>query len=572
MTRWMLEVSKVRIQYGDRLIVDIPETITCYEGECIGIVGMNGAGKTSLLHVLAGEVEAESGCIHRNGEAVLVKQWDDRSEDTELASLSGGEWTKHKLRQALRARPDLLFLDEPTSHLDLEGMEELERLVLKHHGLVMIISHDRATLDRLCTKIWEVENGKLSVYTVSRPGAYQAYRMEKERLFIEKQRAYDQVEEERHRLQEVLVQKRDQAKRMMKAPNTDRLTSKEIRLAKPHFSRKQAKMDRVAGSIQKRIEQLPELERPFEEPSITFDLANHELVRSKVLLECEALSILIHQGRSLIDSLSFRIRPGMRVAITGPNGCGKSTLLRVLLDAAERSTLAGGSAVQAIWPDGTAMDVSGKVKAAPKARLGYYDQQLLQLDADRHAVDNVKRESSYPEHIIRTALARLNLAGDRALKPVSLLSGGERVKVLLVSLLLSHANVLVLDEPTNYLDIHARERLEELLVDYPGTIIFVTHDRVFMEKVATHRLDMHSPSASFQINGSPTMDTVHQRESVQSTLNHQHSPDESERLSFELEWIRVLGKLSQPNLAEDEKRELEQQFDHLRKLKAERYG
>lgn len=573
MARWMLELSKIRIQYADRLIVDIPDTLTCYEGECIGIVGMNGAGKTSLLHVLAGTAEAEAGTIQRNGDAVLVKQWDDRSNDSEYANLSGGEWTKHKLRQALRQRPELLFLDEPTSHLDVEGMEELERLVLKHRGLVMIISHDRATLNQLCTKIWEVENGKLTVYTVPRPGAYEAYRKEKERMFIEKNRAYEQVEEERYRLQEVLVQKREHAKRMMKAPNTNRMTSKEIRSGKPYFSRKQAKMDRVAGSIQKRIEQLPELERPYEEPAVTFDLANHELVRSKVLLESQSLSISIHNGRSLVEALSFRIRPGMRIAVAGPNGCGKSTLLRVLLDAAKRSIQAGGSAVQAQWPDGKDMNVSGLVKAAPKACLGYYDQQLLQLDMDRHAVDNVMRDSLYPEHVIRTALARLNLAGDMALKPVSLLSGGERVKVLLVCLLLSKANVLVLDEPTNYLDIHARERLEELLVHYPGTLIIVTHDRVFRDKVATHILDMQSETVRFYANGAESAAGTRQLETQQSaSTDQQPASVESDRLSFELEWARVLGKLSQPNLPEAEKSQLEQQFAHMLKLKAERYG
>ena len=573
MTRWMLELSKIRIQYADRLIVDIPDTLTCYEGECIGIVGMNGAGKTSLLHVLAGTSEAESGTIHRNGDAVLVKQWDDRSIDGEYANLSGGEWTKHKLRQALRQRPELLFLDEPTSHLDVEGMEELERLVLKHHGLVMIISHDRATLNELCTKIWEVENGQLTVYTVPRPGAYDAYRKEKERVFKEKNRAYEQVEEERYRLQEVLVQKREHAKRMMKAPNTNRMTSKEIRSGKPYFSRKQAKMDRVAGSIQKRIEQLPEPERPYEEPVVTFDLANHELVRSKVLLESQSLGISIHNGRSLVDGLSFRIRPGMRIAVAGPNGCGKSTLLRVLLDAAKRSIQEGGSAVQALWPDGSDMHVSGVVKAAPKACLGYYDQQLLQLDMDRHAVDNVKRDSLYPEHVIRTALARLNLAGDMALKPVSLLSGGERVKVLLVCLLLSKANVLVLDEPTNYLDIHARERLEELLVNYPGTLIIVTHDRVFRDKVATHILDMQSETVRFYANGAESATGTGRIETQQSPSSDQQPASvESDRLSFELEWARVLGKLSQPNLPEAEKSQLEQQFAQMLKLRAERYG
>ncbi|MGZ9585329.1 ABC-F family ATP-binding cassette domain-containing protein [Paenibacillus marinisediminis] len=571
MSRWMLEMRQLRISHADRLIVDIPETMTCYEGECIGIVGMNGAGKSSLLHVLAGTAESERGEVLLNGSSVLVKQWDDRSElhDHSLTNLSGGEWTKHKLHEALRSSPDILMLDEPTSHLDIEGMEELERLVLKHRGLVLIISHDRATLDQLCTKIWEVENGKLKVYSATRPGAYRAYQEEKERLFKERSRAYEQVEEERQRLTETLVDKREQARGMMKKPNTKSLNSKEIRIAKPHFSHKQAKMDRVAGSIQSRIEQLPKLERPYEEPVVRFDVALHEQVRSKVLLECEALGMAVSGGKSLTEPTSFRLRPGMRVAVTGPNGCGKSTLLRVLLDAAARS-IAEGGAVSAVWPGEAGIEVNGSAKAAPRARLGYYDQQLQELVPERSAVENVKLASKYPEHLIRTALARLNLAGDMALKQVSLLSGGERVKVLLIRLLLSEANVLVLDEPTNYLDIHARERLEELLLDYPGTLLFVSHDRVFVEKIATHRLDMSGAKAVF---GSIDTEAPLQKGSAERDQAQAASPiSDIDRLSFELAWTALLAKLSQPGMSDEQKEELELQFRSMAKERAERFG
>lgn len=570
MAKWLLELSQLRISYADRLIVDMPGTVTAYEGECIGIVGSNGAGKTSLLHTIAGMIEAEQGSVAINGRSALVKQWDDRTEerDDRFESMSGGEWTKHKLRSALRSTPDVLLLDEPTSHLDIDGMKELERLVLRHRGLTLIISHDRATLDQLCTKIWEIENRALHIYTAQRPGAYEAYRAEKVRLFKEHSRAYEQVEAERERLSEVLDQKRDQAKRMSKKPNTKRMNSKEIRVGKPHFSRKQASMDRVAGSIQTRIDQLPDLERPYEDAPIRFDAALHEAVRSKVLLECEALQLAVRGVKVLTTPTGFRVRPGMRVAITGPNGCGKSTLLAALLAAAQHSTAEGG-AVSIEAPAGGSIEAAGMLKAAPRARFGYYDQQLQQLVPEWSAVLNVKRNSKYPEHLIRTALARLNLAGDMALKPIWQLSGGERVKVLLVSLLLSDSNVLILDEPTNYLDIHARERLEELLLDYPGTLLFVSHDRVFVDKLATHQLDMSGEQAVFRVitkerTYATSTDGDANGNGQSQTETHQSAAD---RLSFELEWTALLAKLSQEGLPLVEKERLELQFQEMVKVR-----
>ncbi|TVX87129.1 ATP-binding cassette domain-containing protein [Paenibacillus agilis] len=609
-TTILLEINALQVYYGDRLIAHIPDAVRMYRGECIGLIGENGAGKTSLMRVLAGQLEADAGQVLRHGIIEVVGQWDERSQmeqpPADIQTLSGGEWTKRRIAAALATGADILMLDEPTSHLDVQSIRELEKQVRAYDGLIIVISHDRTFLNEVCTRIWELEDQKLHIYSGERPGAYKQYREEKERINKEMWRAYHNREAERERLQEMIGEKKSSASKASRPKKG--LTSKEMRLARPHFNRKQAKQEKTVKAMEQRLSKLVSMPRPYEEEKLVFDVNYHNPIRSKTLLEGEGLQLRLpsglisgsaalsisdlglgdaasrlrgedpsQEGRTLLSPLSFRIRPGMKVAITGSNGSGKSTLLHTLLRAYDQACQ-DGEWKRAAEPTEQGVLATGQWRLSPRMQVGYFDQRVDQLDKNKHAVEQVRATTSYSESIVRIALARLHLSGRLALQPVGTLSGGERVKVQLIKLLLSGCNVLILDEPTNYLDIQAREQLERVLKDYPGTVLFVSHDRTFVSAVATHELRIDHTAPYFK-----AMDEVnvnepeHKGSLVQARAEGPYRNGQSkgatdskerniatheERMRFELEWNRVLSALSLPQ-SDAAKANLEQQYSQL---------
>ncbi|MCR8846109.1 ATP-binding cassette domain-containing protein [Paenibacillus sp. SC116] len=600
-TTMLLEINALQVYYGDRLIAHIPDAVRMYRGECIGLIGENGAGKTSLLRVLAGQLEADAGHVLRRGTIEVVGQWDERSQmeqsSAEIQTLSGGEWTKRRIAAALATGADILMFDEPTSHLDVQSIHELEKQVRAYDGLIIVISHDRTFLNEVCTRIWELEDQKLHIYSGERPGAYKQYREEKERINKEMWRAYHNREAERERLKEMIGEKKGSASKASRPKKG--LTSKEMRLARPHFNRKQAKQEKTVKAMEQRLSKLVSVPRPYEEEKLVFDVNYHNPIRSKTLLEGEGLQLRLssdlmsgsaspdsdsdvgdgtsrmigtdssQEGRILLSPLSFRIRPGMKVAITGSNGSGKSTLLHTLLHAYDQACQ-DGEWKRAAEPKEQGVLAEGQWRLSPRVQVGYFDQRVDQLDKNKHAVEQVRTTTSYSESIVRIALARLHLSGRLALQPVGTLSGGERVKVQLIKLLLSGCNVLILDEPTNYLDIQAREQLERVLKDYPGTVLFVSHDRAFVSAVATHELRVDHTAPYFtamddvNVNGAPehTQQNGQSVGAIEGSGSVTAKPNEEERMRFELEWNRVLSALSLPQ-SDDAKAELEQQYSQL---------
>ncbi|WP_028594072.1 ABC-F family ATP-binding cassette domain-containing protein [Paenibacillus assamensis] len=600
-TTMLLEIHALQVYYGDRLIAHIPDAVRMYRGECIGLIGENGAGKTSLMRVLAGQLEADAGHVRCRGTIEVVSQWDERSQmeqpSADIQTLSGGEWTKRRIAAALATEADILMLDEPTSHLDVQSIRELEQQIRAYDGLIIVISHDRTFLNEVCTRIWELEDQKLHIYSGERPGAYKQYREEKERINKEMWRAYHNREAERDRLQEMIGEKQSSASKASRPKKG--LTSKEMRLARPHFNRKQAKQEKTVKAMEQRLSKLESLPRPYEEEKLVFDVNYHNPIRSKTLLEGESLQLRLSSvlasgsklsnldshptvsqkqgmdtatcdGRVLLSPLSFRIRPGMKVAITGNNGSGKSTLLHTLLRAYDQACH-DGEWKRSAEPNDHGVYAAGQWRLSPRMQVGYFDQRVDQLDRNKHAVEQVRATTSYSESIVRIALARLHLSGRLALQPVGTLSGGERVKVQLIKLLLSGCNVLILDEPTNYLDIQAREQLERVLKDYPGTVLFVSHDRAFVSAVATHelRIDHTAPyfKAMDEINkgeSDVTRSAVEANGQASGTADskERNVTTDEERMRFELEWNRVLSALSLPQ-SDSAKAELEQQYSQL---------
>ncbi|RKN78184.1 ribosomal protection-like ABC-F family protein [Paenibacillus ginsengarvi] len=572
-----LEANQVERRIGDRLLFRIAGVLRLYEGERVGLVGVNGAGKSTLLSVLAGLEEPDGGTVARHGSVAVVRQLDEAGEragtgpseeslaggeteapegepsrPAEYATMSGGERTRWKWRQAMRKRAALLFADEPTSHLDTEGAAEVEEELRTYEGTVLLISHDRMLLDRVCTRILELEDGEVREYS----GNFSEYRRQKE---LRRERAlfeYEQYDKERKRLERAAVEKAESAKGM-KREKTGK-TNTEARLGKDQFNRRKSKVEKTAQAIRKRIEQLEVKEKPKSQEQPVFDIRYHKPIHAKEAIRLERVTRSFG-ARMLFRPFSCGITPGMRLGIVGPNGSGKTTLLQ---------TIVRGEA--GVW-------------TSAASQIGYFDQRLEGLDEERTVLGQVAESSDYPETSIRTALARLLMKRDDVFKPVSVLSGGEKVKAALAKLFMADCNVLLLDEPTNYLDIFARAKLAEVLREYPGTILFCSHDRFFLDEVATHLLVIENGEWTFEIGGyseyrerkkkrhclemPPEGDAEAEKEKLAELVpaveyRERLTPAEreAETMRLELELTGLLGRLAAPGKHES-KPELEAAYN-----------
>ncbi|MEF3304845.1 ribosomal protection-like ABC-F family protein [Paenibacillus sp. GYB003] len=571
-----LEANQLERRIGDRLLFRIEGTLRLYEGERVGLVGENGAGKTTLLSVLAGLAEPDGGSVARHGTAAFVRQIDpadpELAESNEeesaapeaYATMSGGERTRWKWRQAMRKQAALLFADEPTSHLDTDGAAEVEEQLRTYSGTVMLISHDRMLLDAVCTRILELEDGRLRDYA----GNFSDYMRQKEQRREREWFEYEQYAKEKRRLEQAAVEKAEQAK-SMKKERTGK-TNSEARLGKDRFNRRKAKVEKTVQTIHKRIEQLEVKEKPKIREQPVFDIRYHTPIHAKEAIRIDRLERSFGE-RLLFRPFSCSIAPGMRLGIVGPNGCGKTTLLQMIFRQ------------------------EAGVRLAAASKIGYFDQRLDGLRNDRTVLEQVAETSDYPEANIRTALARMLMKRDDVFKPAGVLSGGEKVKAVLAKLFMANYNVLLLDEPTNYLDIFAREKLAEVLREYPGTILFCSHDRHFLNEVATHLLVMENGTWTFEYGGfAEYRERKRKRESGERSAGGSDNREraasgepagradaekadeaaglsaaerEAETMRLELELTGLLGRLSAPG-KHDSKEQLEDAYARLmRRLK-----
>lgn len=359
-------------------------------------------------------------------------------QTTPVSSLSGGQRTRLALGKLLLAKPDLLILDEPTNHLDLDTLTWLEQYLQAYPGAVLLVSHDRYFLDKVVTEVYELSNATLKRYS----GNYSRYLELRVEQYEQELKRYEKQQEEIARLEDFI------RRNIARASTTKR-----------------------AQSRRKQLEKMERLERPAgDEKSASFSFAI-ERPSGHEVLTAEQLTAGYREGAPVIRQISFRITRGESVALVGPNGIGKSTLLK---------TIAGKLPVQ-----------SGKLRYGANVKIGYYDQNQAELSTNKRVLDELW--DAYPdktEKEIRTVLGNFLFSGDDVLKPVSALSGGEKARLALAKLMLQKANVLLLDEPTNHLDLDSKEMLEQALVDYPGTILFVSHDRYFINRIATKLFEL----------------------------------------------------------------------------------
>ena len=542
----LLECSDVKKYFDDRLIINM-NTLKVYSEDRIGIVGANGSGKTTLINILRKYLEPDQGWVKLYASHSYISQLDQPERkmiSPEMASrfgvdciwndnMSGGEKTRFKIADSFSSDNMIIFADEPTSNMDMEGIELIENLFSQHQGSLLLISHDRSLLDRLCNKILEIEDGKIKLYR----GNYSEYRVIKERERERAQFEHEQYVNEKKRLEEAITEIKQKSKSVRKTPK--RMGNSEARLHKMGDQKAKATLDKAKNRIETRVEHLEIKERPRQQERIKLNIADAEKLHSRMIIAGDHIN-KAYDNKVIFKDTRFSIGNGSKVALIGPNGCGKSTLLKMIMD----------------------NDVT--IKVAQRAKIGYFSQEMSILDEDLSILENVMKGSIYPETFARIFLARLLFKRDDVYKQVNILSGGERVKVSFAKILLQDINLLILDEPTNYMDINSIEVIEEALINYDRTLLFVSHDRRFISSIADHIMTIENQAIEM-FNGS--YEEYLKKESLAQNNGHEDIQNQIYLLQYRLSGI--IGKLSMPSKKDDMQKldqEYQQVLNELKKL------
>lgn len=483
----LLQAEHIALSFGEQKVLDF-DRLVVYQGERIGLVGANGAGKTTLLKVLSGELEPDAGTLKIMCDTHLFRQFSEEVDPFDLDgkemksmqiqdkvwqdAVSGGEDTRIRLAQMFSSGKMLVFLDEPTANLDMKGIALLKKKLLELDTMV-IVSHDRTLLNALCTRIVEIQDGRLTSYD----GNYDAYTQLKEQALQRQWTEYENYTSEKRRLEKVYLEKKQKAVAIEKLPRG--MTPREARLrnfvSKHPKDAKAGKMEASAKNVLERMEHMEIKEKPRELPKIRPDFRLTDPPENAVVIRGEDICFSYENGREIFRDASFSIRNKSRVAVVGENGAGKTTLLNLILGE---------------YPLG-----KGSIHVVPKAAIGLLSQNMASLDYGKTVLENVMADSIQTESIARTVLARLLLSAGDMGKKADVLSGGERIKLAFAKLFVGRANVLILDEPTNYLDIPSVEALEELFSEYEGVLVFVSHDEAFIRACATEILEVRDGKA-----------------------------------------------------------------------------
>lgn len=517
-----IELNNIKKNYGLKNILD-GFNLEIKTGERVALIGQNGSGKTTILKIISKEESIDSGTINiRKGatlgvlkqiyenekEDVLVKDflYDSfkdilaieqklRNLEEKMATennqnelekiikkygnlqeefitvggyeiqekfskicskfnikserlnrnynnLSGGEKTRVNLAKLFLKNPGILLLDEPTNHLDIDSLNFLEELINKYNGTVLVISHDRYFLDKVITKTILLENGKEKIYF----GNYSYFLKEDERRTLSEFENY-----------------KDQQKQIEKMKESIKTLRRFGEIAKNEMFFRRAK------SIEKRLEKMEILEKVNLDKK-TIDLKfNLESRSGKDVLQIENLSKKFGE-KVIFENTNLHLCYGEKIALIGINGTGKSSLIKMILDEDK--------------------DYFGNIKLGASIKIGYIPQNIVFEDTNQNVLDYFEAGNIFSDEHARSKLAKYGFRGENVFKKVGKLSGGEKVRLILLKLIQKDINFLILDEPTNHIDIETRELLEEALKDYPGTVLFVSHDRFFINKLATRILNI----------------------------------------------------------------------------------
>ncbi len=422
-------------------IINLEKSIRQLEIDMKSVTGASLENMLETYSRLTHEFESKNGYAYKSEVVGVLKGlgFSEETFDNLVDNLSGGEKTRVALGKLLLSTPDLLLLDEPTNHLDLETITWLESFLANYKGAVIIIAHDRYFLDKVVTKVVEIENKVANVYN----GNYSSFSIKKAHEHEAMLKHYINQQKEIKRQEEVITKLRS-------------------------FNRE--KSVKRARSREKVLDKIDKIEKPYE-----FDDSMSIQFEPSIKSGNDVLSVTnlskSYGTLTLFKDISFEIKRGEHVAIIGNNGTGKSTILKIInrLEKADK----------------------GDVRLGEKVRIGYYDQEQELLDLDNTIFEEIQDEYPYLNNTsVRNVLASFLFTGDDVFKQIKDLSGGERGRVALAKLMLSEANFLILDEPTNHLDITSKEVLENAINKYTGTVLYVSHDRYFINKTATRILDL----------------------------------------------------------------------------------
>lgn len=434
-----------------------------------------------------------------------------------IIQLSGGEKTRVSLAKLLLSKPDVLMLDEPTNHLDIDAVEWLEGFLRDYQGTILMISHDRYFLDQLVTRVMEIENHQLESYN----GNYTNFTKKKEIIREQQLKAY--VEQQRE-----ITRQKDMIRRL-RQHGTEKLITR-------------------AKSKEKQLSKIQELSPPASQrhrARIQFNITSNS---GNDVLSVEGLGKSFNEN-TLFTNVSFDIYRGERVALIGPNGIGKSTLFKMILNKINIG--------------------EGKLHLGHNIDLGYYDQEQGDLHPDKMIIDEIWDQHTYMDETeVRTLLGSFLFKGEDVFKTVGTLSGGEKARLSLLKLILSKCNFLLLDEPTNHLDIDSKEVLEDALLQYDGTIFAISHDRYFLNRVATKIIELNSEGVEVFLGNydyyiEKKKQLLMEDEEVEGKTKTQIK-EERRREKEERERIRLLTK--EREKIELKIMELEEKLDKLEKL------
>lgn len=470
MNELSVKLKDISVSFGNKDILEIEE-LTAYMNDKIAIIGENGAGKSTLLKIIAGQFNDYPGTIQTETDFNYFAQIEeldqqvDETFDFELLSrldvpdnddLSGGEETKFRLTQALSQYKLGLLLDEPTTHLDQKSINLLIEELEYYYGTLIFISHDRHFINNIADKIWEVSDGNVKEYT----GNFDDFEAQKEQEKLENERHYHNILGEKKRLEDAA---RKQMEKASKMSSGDKSKKKDIKPDRLSSSKQkdtvQKQAFKAAKSIESRIDQLEDVELMQDGSHLDFPLAKSVEIHNKFPIMGQ--DITVERGdKVLLDNISFQFPLGKTIAITGDNGSGKSSFLQEVMNYSE------------------GMEIS------PKVKIGSYRQMDYKMLSDESVLKYLMKHTEFKEPLVRSILKNLGFRQEEVTESLHNLSGGEATRVSLALMFVKPSNVIILDEPTNFIDLNTIEALEKFINAYKGTVLVTSHDKYFVERVA----------------------------------------------------------------------------------------
>ena len=536
----ILQGKHISKEFGDKVILnDINFEIE--SGKKIGIVGSNGAGKTTLADMITNTIKPTSGQLLWQYNGMDIGYMKQATEYLDLEqTLSGGERTKKLLTQLLYSKKDFLVLDEPTNHLDYEGVKWLIKQIKAFKGAVVIISHDRFFLDQCIDSIMEIDQGKIINYN----GNYSYYREEKRRryenqlhLFMEQEKLKSQI---RGQIEELKgwSEKAHRESRKKAIATGNKFGGKEYNRVKAK------KMDKAVKSRIKRLEKIEVggLIKPEEEIKVLFQLEATKKVGDTIL---QAKDIRKFYGNKLIfNQSSFYVKRGEKIGVYGVNGCGKSTLVKAILKQ---------------------VPLEGEIRISEERKIGYISQDVLDIKEEKSILQVFEATNKEEERQIRMALVQMGFSNDRLYDKAEVLSLGERMKLKLLILIRQGCEVLILDEPTNHIDLHVREQLEETLKDYNGTLILVTHDRYMLEQLCDKLLVFENQIIRrYEYGIREYLERKEQKQVAQDeAYRKEMKSNKEDKMLLENEIAYIIGQLSREKQGTPMYEELDNKYQEL---------